>query len=58
MNNNVFDKALEQATDLTHKWVTERLKMGLTVSEREIGWKFQKLYQELLLNTEIDILNW
>jgi hypothetical protein len=54
---NTFDKAYEVAAKLTRVWIDERLKMGICVSEKEMAEKFAKFYENALLNTMIDVLN-
>lgn len=53
---NRFNKAYETAAKLTHKWIDEKLNNGIHVTENEIAAKFGELYDELVLNTKIDVL--
>lgn len=53
---NMFNKAYETAAELTHKWIDENLDKGIHVTENEIAAKFGELYEELVLNTKIDVL--
>lgn len=55
--SNIFDKAYEVAAELTHKWVEDNLKNGNHVSEYQIAHKFSVFYENAVLDTKIDVLN-
>lgn len=55
--NNVFDQALETAMERTSIWVKEHESMGMVVTEQMAANKFRVIYEQILLNTQIDVLN-
>lgn len=54
---NIFDKAFEIASQQTQEWVDEMLANGIPVSEYQMGAKFTAFYEEAVMNTKIDVLN-
>lgn len=54
---NIFDKAFEIASLQTREWVDQMLAKGIHVSEYQMGAKFTVFYEEAVMNTEIDVLN-
>lgn len=54
---NIFDKAFEIASQQTHEWVEQMLAKGIHVSEYQMGAKFTVFYEEALMNTKVDVLN-
>ena len=57
MNENIFDKAIETAMKMADTWYEEQLKMGITVSEAQFAEKAASIYEKVLLNTKLDVLN-
>lgn len=55
--NNVFDQALETAMDRTSTWVKDQESMGIVVTEQMAADKFRVIYEQILLNTQLDVLN-
>ena len=55
--NNVFDQALETAMERTTAWVEDQERMGMVVTEQMAANKFRVIYEQILLNTQIDVLN-
>ena len=55
--NNVFDQALEIAMDRTSAWVKDQESMGMVVTEQMAANKFRVIYEQILLNTQLDVLN-
>ena len=55
--SNVFDQALETAMGRTSAWVRDQESMGMVVTEQMAANKFRVIYEQILLNTEIDVLN-
>ena len=55
--NNIFDQALETAMERTSAWVKDQESMGMVVTEQMAANKFSVIYEQVLLNTEIDVLN-
>ena len=55
--NNVFDQALETAMERTSAWIKDQESMGMVVTEQMAANRFRVIYEQILLNTEIDVLN-
>lgn len=55
--SNVFDQALETAMERTSAWVKDQESMGMVVTEQMAANKFRVIYEQTLLNTQIDVLN-
>ena len=55
--NNVFDQALDTAMERTSAWVKAQESMGMVVTEQMAANKFRVIYEQILLNTQIDVLN-
>lgn len=55
--SNVFDQALETAMERTSAWVKDQESMGMVVTEQMAANKFRVIYEQILLNTQIDVLN-
>jgi hypothetical protein len=55
--SNVFDQALETAMDRTFAWVKDQESMGMVVTEQMAANKFRVIYEQILLNTQLDVLN-
>ena len=55
--NNVFDQALETAMERTSAWVKDQESMGMVVTEQMAANKFRVIYEQILLNTQLDVLN-
>lgn len=53
--SNVFNKAYEIAADLTSEWY--KTQEHRYVSEQEVAAIFKVFYEEALMNTKIDVLN-
>jgi hypothetical protein len=53
----LLDKALVSALEMTHAWYEERLKMGIPVSEKQLSEKALSIYNKMILNTKLDVLN-
>lgn len=54
---NIFDRAFEIASQRTHEWVQQMAAKGIQVSEYHIGAKFTVFYEEEVMSTPIDVLN-
>lgn len=54
---NIFDTAFEIASQQTHEWIEQMLTRGIHVSEYQIGAKFTVFYEEAIMSTKIDVLN-
>ena len=57
MNENIFNKAMETAMKMADAWLEEQLKMGIRVSEAQFAAKAASIYEKVLLNTKLDVLN-
>ena len=57
MNENTFNKAMETAMKQADVWYEEQLKMGIRVSEAQFAAKAASIYEKVLLNTKLDVLN-
>lgn len=57
MNENIFNKAMETAMKQADAWYEEQLKMGIPVSEEQFAAKAASIYEKVLLNTKLDVLN-
>lgn len=55
--SNVFDQTLETAMERTSAWVKDQESMGMVVSEQMAANKFRVIYEQILLNTQLDVLN-
>ena len=55
--NNVFDQALETAMERTSAWVKDQESMGMVVTEQMAANKFRVIYEQILLNTQLNGLN-
>ena len=55
--SNVFDQALETAMERTSAWVKEQESMGMVVTEQMAANKFRVIYEQILLNSQLDVLN-
>ena len=55
--SNVFDQALETAMERTSAWVKDQESMGMVVTEQMAANKFRVIYEQILLNTQLDVLN-
>lgn len=55
--SNVFDQALETAMERTSAWVKDQERMGMVVTEQMAANKFRVIYEQILLNTQLDVLN-
>jgi hypothetical protein len=55
--SNVFDQALETAMERTSAWVKDRESMGMVVTEQMAANKFRVIYEQILLNIQLDVLN-
>jgi hypothetical protein len=55
--SNVFDQALETAMERTSAWVKDRESMGMVVTEQMAANKFRAIYEQILLNIQLDVLN-
>lgn len=55
--SNVFDQALETAMERTSAWAKEQESMGMVVTEQMAANKFRVIYEQILLNTQLDVLN-
>jgi len=54
---DLLNKALVSAMEMTHAWYEEKLKMGIPVSEKQLADKAASIYEKVLLNTKLDVLN-
>ena len=57
MNENTFNKAMETAMKQADAWYEEQLKMGIRVTEEQFAAKAASIYEKVLLNTKLDVLN-
>ena len=57
MKETIFDKAIETAMKMADIWYEEQLKMGIPVSEAQFAEKAASIYEKVLLNTKLDVLN-
>jgi hypothetical protein len=57
MNDNIFDRVLEAAMEQTGEWINSQEAMGMAVTEQMAADKFRVIYEQILLNTQIDVLN-
>lgn len=55
--SNVFDQALETAMERTSAWVKDQERMGIVVTEQMAANKFRVIYEQTLLNMQLDVLN-
>lgn len=55
--SNVFDQVLEAAMERTSAWVKDQESMGRVVTEQMAANKFRVIYEQILLNTQLDVLN-
>lgn len=55
--SNVFDQALKTAMERTSAWVKGQEGMGMVVTEQMAANKFRVIYEQILLNTQLDVLN-
>lgn len=55
--SNVFDQAFETAMERTSAWVKDQESMGMVVTEQMAANKFRVIYEQILLNTQLDVLN-
>ena len=55
--DNVFDQALETAMERTSAWIKDQEGMGMIVTEQMAANKFRVIYEQILLNTQLDVLN-
>ena len=55
--SNVFDQALETAMERTSAWVKDQESIGMVVTEQMAANKFRVIYEQILLNTQLDVLN-
>ena len=53
--NNIFNKVYEIASELTREWY--KTQEHRYVSEQEVAAIFKVFYEETLMNTKIDVLN-
>lgn len=54
---NIFDQALETAMERTSAWVKDQEDMGMVVTEQMTANKFRVIYEQILLNIQLDVLN-
>lgn len=57
MNDNIFDRVIEAAMEQTGEWINSQEAMGMVVTEQMAADKFRVIYEQILLNTQIDVLN-
>lgn len=57
MNENTFNKAMKTAMKQANAWYEEQLKMGIPVSEKQFAEKAASIYEKIILNTKLDVLN-
>lgn len=43
--------------EMADAWYEEQLKMGIPVSEEKFAAKAASIYEKVLLNTKLDVLN-
>ena len=55
--NNVFEQALQTAMERTSAWVKSYESMGIAVTKEMAMNKFRVIHEQILRNTEIDVLN-
>ena len=55
--SNVFGQALDTAMERTSAWVKDQESMGMVVTEQMAANKFRVIYEQILLNTQLDVLN-
>ena len=55
--SNVFDLALKGAMERTSAWIKDQESMGMVVTEQMAANKFRTIYEQILLNTQLDVLN-
>lgn len=55
--SNVFDQALETAMARTSAWIKNQESMGMVVTEQMAANKFSAIYEQTLLNIQLDVLN-
>lgn len=55
--NNVFEQALQTAMERTSAWVKSYESMGIVVTKQMAMNKFRVIHEQILRNTEIDVLN-
>ena len=54
--NNVFEQALQTAMERTSAWVKSYESMGIAVTKQMTMNKFRAIHEQILRNTEIDVL--
>lgn len=54
--NNVFEQALQTAMERTSAWVKSYESMGIVVTKQMAMNKFRAIHEQILRNTEIDVL--
>lgn len=55
--SNIFDQVLKTAIERASAWVKEQESMGVVVTEQMAANKFRAIYEQVLLNTQLDVLN-